>query len=572
MNTNNASSGSGQRPECAALASLLALRETGMLDAEEADIVERHIASCDACQRDTALDATLAGHLRDALTLPAHTAPALTLQQIEHAVAAEERDAADSAASDASDAHAPAEHPGVSRRAAPLRSGAASRFGGLSALAAVLAVALLAAYIFGSHTGGTTRLGPVPATVTLSPKLSQETVYLPTAIGIYALRASDGVVRWAFPAGIVPSPNQAVHDVLDIFGLSLDHGTLYALTGAPGYGHFGDQEPRLCALNAANGSVRWSVRIPDLVTTSPFAPSLLQVGRLLVVAPTVRGVSTPVKDNQTVFAFSTANGNLVWRRTLDEPTLSNLVAAGGNVYIGTTGHVVALNAADGAILWVSPVVPSAQQEGVSMISVKLSAQGGRVYALTAREIGTRNYGSEIIVDDDLYALAASDGTHLWHDRAENALWGAISAPTLIGDTAFVTFGAGISAISLIGTTPERQWQFIPKDAAMPNPAMTGAVVSGGIVYTTDLSGVILPHHNGVNVANYTYAVRASDGAELWRTLSDGGPTASTPAIADGLLLAPAGIALRVFHAGNGQPLWQYVPPGEAHVATPLVGL
>lgn len=565
MNTNNASSGVGQRPECAALASLLALRDTGMLDAEEADIVERHVASCDACQRDTALDAALAGHLREALISHVSVESALTVRQIADAVA--ERDAADSVVGDAGEE----ERPGAVRCAAMRWHGTAGRFGGLSALAAALAVVLLATYIFGSHHAGTTHPGPVAPTVTLSPRLAQETVYLPTGNGIYALRASDGVVRWVFPAGITTVPMLTLQT---IFGLSLDHGTLYALTTAPEGASFVYHGPRLYALNAINGSVRWNVSVPD-----PSAASLLQVGRFLVVAPLGSGAQAHFSvDNQTILAFDTANGNLVWRRTLDEPTYSRPVADGGSVYIGTTGHVVALSAADGTVRWTTPIVPSAQQEETnpanSNSSVALAVSSGRVYVLAKRAMkqGSGPSGAwESTWEANLYALAASDGSHIWRDSVENDPWGTAFAPTLVGDTAYVPFDGGITAISLAGSTPEQHWRFIPEGSTMPNAAMAGAAVSGGIVYTTELTGVIA-HRDGLTFQeNCTYAVRASDGAELWRTPSDGGTMAAPPVVADGLVFAPAAATLRVFRAGDGRPFWQYIPPGGSLTATPLVG-
>src|SRR5690349_19518075 len=41
----------------------------------------------------------------------------------------------------------------------------------------------------------------------LSPTLASQTVYLPADDGVYALRASDGALRWAYPAGIDKTPN-----------------------------------------------------------------------------------------------------------------------------------------------------------------------------------------------------------------------------------------------------------------------------------------------------------------------------------------------------------------------------
>lgn len=574
MNTNTGQAGIiNRRPECDALAPLLALRGTGVLDAEETARVERHLATCDACQRDVALDTALASYVRDALIPPAQAAPALTLREIVQAAAMaeeEEMAAAERAASDA-----PEEQPGVARRGIhSQQSRAANRYSGLAALVAALAVVLLAAYIFGSHTGtgGTTHLGPVVRTATLSPMLAQETVYLPTADGIYALRASDGAVRWTFPAGITTLP---VNSGQAIYGLSLDHATLYTLASLPGYRTSAyAQGPRLYALNAANGSVRWSVQVPD-----PAVTSLLQVGHLLVVAPAATDTPRVSVDDDTVFAFDTANGNLVWRRTLDEPTLSNAVAAGGSVYIGTTQQLVALNAADGTVRWTSPIVPGTYQQGTKLFevnsSVALAVSGERVYALGKRVItpGDRTHGPAW--EANFYGIATSDGTRLWRDTVENDRWDAAFAPTVVGDTAYVALGGGITAFSLDGASPQEQWRFIPRSnpdfSTSQDTAMTNAVVSGGVVYATDLTGVLAQRDRMTSWENCTYAVRASDGVELWRTPSDGGLMAAPPTVADGLLLEPAGDLLRVFDAGGGHPLWQYVPPGGSLTTSPLVG-
>ncbi len=425
MNMNHSSAnGFSRRPECDALASLLVLRDTGMLDAEENARVERHLATCAACQNDVALDTALAGHVRAVLLPAAHAAPALTVREIARAAMAEEEEMA---ASDGAASDAPEDRPGVARRAFhSQQSSGASRYGGLAALAAALAVVLLAAYIFGSHTGSgrATHLGPVATAATKSPSLAQETVYLPTADGIYALRASDGAVRWTFPAGMTTLP---INSSQAIYGLSLDHATLYVLASAPGYRESAYvQVPSLYALSAADGSVRWSVRVPD-----PAVTSLLQVGHLLVVAPMGRGAHAYFsEDNQSILAFDTANGKLVWSRVLDEPVYSKPVADGGSVYVGTTGHVVALNSADGVVRWTSPILPSVQQEGTnpaaSNSSVALTAAGGRVYALGKRAMKQGSYASgtwESNWEANFYALAASDGSHLWWESVENDPWG-----------------------------------------------------------------------------------------------------------------------------------------------------
>ncbi len=106
---------------------------------------------------------------------------------------------------------------------------------------------------------------------------------------------------------------------------------------------------------------------------------------------------------------------------------------------------------------------------------------------------------------------------------------------------------------------------------MQNQAMAGTAVSGGVVYTTDVGGVTVYSDGLTFEENCTYAVRASDGVELWRTPTNAGTMAATPTVADGLVLASGGDELRAFDAGDGHPLWQYVPPGGSLTASPLVG-
>src|SRR5579884_1765848 len=224
MTTTDMPTGPGRSLECDALAPLLALRDTGLLDAAEAARVEEHIASCQACRRDAALDGALADHLRGALLPPAHVAPALTVEQITEA-AATATDESDAASADSVGAY-----PAEARRAVRPRSAVARRLSALPALAAALAVAILAAYIFGSRVGPGAGPRPMPA-ATLSPTLAQQTVFLPTDVGIYALRASDGKLRWTFPAGIETTPIQHSQPIGD---LALDQGTLYALAAPPG--------------------------------------------------------------------------------------------------------------------------------------------------------------------------------------------------------------------------------------------------------------------------------------------------------------------------------------------------
>src|SRR5215469_4511273 len=89
-------------------------------------------------------------------------------------------------------------------RHAPLTRLASWRWrGGLMAIAviAVIAVIATATSVISRATPNRNDLLHVVPNAPLSPMLANQMVYLPTDDGVYALRASDGALRWTYPAG-----------------------------------------------------------------------------------------------------------------------------------------------------------------------------------------------------------------------------------------------------------------------------------------------------------------------------------------------------------------------------------
>jgi outer membrane protein assembly factor BamB len=563
MSANDRSAGSNRNPECDAIAPLLALRETDLLDAEEAARVERHLATCLACQRDAALDGALAGHLRRALLPGVQAAPALGALSTEEIMRATNARETAAVIGDAPGAR-PTE---AERRGVHARSTAARWGGGLSAIAAVLALITFAAYIFGRFApAGGTYPGPT-STVTpaRSPLLAQQTVYLPTDVGVYALRASDGVVRWTYPDGIEATP---VTHAQAIYGLAFDGATLYALAAASD--NPSQDGAQLLALNASDGAVHWSQSIPGVGSAS-----LLKVGDLLIVAPKGPAPTDAAQSAWTVEAFSATNGKQVWSRALDEAPLSNLASTGGSIFIGTPIHVIALNASNGAIRWTSGIVPGANQQGTTPAtfnaSVALAAADDGVFILAKRTI---TKGAATTWEANYFQLAAADGSHLMRDSFGNEPLETAFAPTPDGDIVLAPVFGQLMAISTYSTwavtSAGDQWSFLP-DGARLGHAMTGAAVSDGVVYITDLFGVKVSHNGVSSLETFTYAIRASNGAELWRAPTNGGLTASTPVAASGLVLAPSKGQVKALRAADGHQLWMFATPAGSAVGAPLLG-
>lgn len=549
MNRDNAH----MNADCAAIAHLLALRDTGALDPDEATRVERHLATCDACLREARLDSALAGSLRRTLSAPA-AAPMLSMDEVRRAI---ER-ATDSEASLAPTG------PATSTRPTPQRHPSAHPWrGALTAIAAALVIVFFASYIFGSipRRGGVALAIP---TTTASTLLAQETVYLPTGAGIFAIRASDGVVRWTYPAGIDKPPVTQWRDILD---LTLGQGTLYALsTSSDAQGAV-----TLLALDTSDGAVRWSKTEPATMNSLLLVGNLLIVTALGPVADGAPGIESAT--GQAIEARNAVTGAPVWSHPLQETELATPVAASGAIYLGTVDHVVALNANDGTLRWSTPIIPSVSQDGTTFVdvnaSVALAATSDTVYVLAKRAM---SQGSAAAWEDNVYALNTVDGSHLWLNSSENDPSSRVFAPTIAGDVAYIPFFGGLVAFPA-ATPGTFNWRFIPAGAGNGNTAvaMTGAAVSAGVVYTTDLTGVSANNGGGTVWENFTYAVRATDGVELWRTPTNGGINAAAPVVISGVVFASSVGVLRALRASDGRQMWMDALPSGDRLASPIAG-
>jgi outer membrane protein assembly factor BamB len=91
-----------------------------------------------------------------------------------------------------------------------------------------------------------------------------------------------------------------------------------------------------------------------------------------------------------------------------------------------------------------------------------------------------------------------------------------------------------------------------------------------MIYATDLTGVLASEHGVTGWENFTYAVRASDGAEMWRAPTNGGLLAQPPVVASGVVLVTCAAVLRALRASDGRALWTYIDPAGAMTASPVV--
>ena len=203
--------------------------------------------------------------------------------------------------------------------------------------------------------------------------------------------------------------------------------------------------------------------------------------------------------------------------------------------------------------------------------------GGRVYAATCYIDVFGNYGAIVCLD-------AATGKQVWATDAigKEEMKGFFSSPALTADGKYLVIGQGLhydkdcSLICLHATTGKLHWRVKTPLHVEGSPAIRGdlAVAGAGAVEGRDMR----PRGN----PGFVFAVRISDGKELWRhALAD---PESSPAIADdGTVYIGSGfngcavVALRSESDGElrarglARLLWRSTTPYPATGAVTLAG-
>lgn len=247
--------------------------------------------------------------------------------------------------------------------------------------------------------------------------LGGEVLFPGYAHGVYALRASDGTIRWHYDT---TDPVLSPPLVVD--------GVVYAGAGTS-----------LVALRASDGTLLW--QRPLAVGGHPYLPLWLtsSAGTLYTYGReqnTAQPYTPTFSGDATVFAVQAGDGAVRWSRTLDgtepdqEPSMP--VIADGIVYVRSNGlgsqalargvpsfgfGLHALRASDGSPLWTYPTA-----------FTQPAAANGVVY--------TGDTSGNVI------ALHASDGALIWKQLVAGPtreFW-RMSSLTIANDTLYVASG------------------------------------------------------------------------------------------------------------------------------------
>ena len=217
-------------------------------------------------------------------------------------------------------------------------------------------------YALNASTGATvwTTEGPTASTVVGLPAVQGDTVVFAQADGsLTCVKASDGSTLWTYTL-----PGNETGGLND--GVALGGGMVYAAYNSG----------KLCAFDLKNGRVAWTYESEQGLRTAPvYANGLVLLGEYnglfsMLDAKTgkrVNGggaggaINSPVVNAGNVY-YSAWDGSVhsvqikdvipLWDANVREPITTAPVIADGVIIVATAmGKVVALNEADGALLW-----------------------------------------------------------------------------------------------------------------------------------------------------------------------------------------------------------------------------
>jgi len=325
---------------------------------------------------------------------------------------------------------------------------------------------------------------PVTQVMMLPQQPSSDSVYFLSGVHIYALNAGTGALRWCVHAGnaqshlatygsvapLLPNPPPPPEGIM---GIAVNQGTIFAgsengytyafdaPTGKMVWRHltwFGTTtaptvldgvvyvaSDKLYALNARDGSQRWTAPSQDVIASSPLIVKhtiylgsydnhiyaldqttgskqwAYQTKGRVYVGPVVdqdRLFFGAGDDGPSVYAITT-QGKLLWHNPMI--ISSSIAVSNGLLYVGTNTTLYALSTQDGTVRWSLPM-----NDPLTFLVSE------NILYVTSGSTG-------------LYALNKADGTLRWHNPLRSMRAGETTLPILIKDRLYVgTIDVGVS--------------------------------------------------------------------------------------------------------------------------------
>jgi len=231
--------------------------------------------------------------------------------------------------------------------------------------------------------------------------------------------------------------------------------------------------------------------------------------------------------NDNMYAFDAAFGNLKWQFTTGSSIESSPTVADGIIYFGSDDYYFyALDATSGALKWKF-------KTGFN-VSSSPAISNGIVY-----------FASD---DRNFYALDAKTGNLIW--KYYTGFQFVAASPVIANNTVFIGDRSGIF-YAFDAASGNIKWKFSTGNISLE---LSRPVIANGVIYLS--SWYNIAYVNNYNQPGSVYAIDASTGALIWKSLDDIG-FSSGAAVADGKLFIAADDGnIYARDATTGSNLWQ----------------
>ena len=390
-----------------------------------------------------------------------------------------------------------------------------------------------------------------------SAVFGDSTVYFVSGGFVYAVKSSDGTVKWQYPSGAKSSTFFATTPALSGGALYLtdDNGGVYKLDGTTGREvwtrkldgairsapivsggavYFGSGNSHCYALNADTGGIVWDEKTDGAITTSPTI-----TGGLVVFA----------SGDNNVYSLSARTGKKAWSLAFDaDPSTLPLVFDGTTLYVTAGDTIYGLDPSN-----------RAQRSKLTLPTNLLqppTISRDSIYAITQTNV--------------LYALTLA-GRSRWHVTLNGA---ATAPPLLAGNLLLIGTQGGVMSGYEAGSG-KLIWQYVMQATATDSQPKYAAanvyaapILAGGSLYVVSDDGSLS-----------AFRADASDniGPQLTQRVPEAGATVPSQNLSYGTYLVDAGTGIdpaTVSLALDGQLTAKsvYIPAQNAIYSTPTTPL